>query len=63
MGAYSIQEMQNKYNSTASVRDVYNYFDIPQSDVMGTSASIVNGVVTKTGVVTVNGQIVATNAV
>ena len=55
-GAYSVSELTQKYNSADSkARQAYDYFGVRQSDF----GQLVNGYVTKSGTVVVNGQTVA----
>jgi len=61
-GAMSISELQNKYNGNASVRHIFDYFDISKKDIQNIKQYARKGHVTKSGNVVVGGKIVANNA-
>lgn len=62
-GGYTLSEIRNGYNSNASTRAIFAAapFKISSSDV--NSDGFVNGYVNRDNTVTVNGRVVATNAI
>lgn len=62
-GAMDPHELNDKYNSTPSVRAIYDYFHISSGDISTLGSTAVAGSVTKSGDVIVDGKVVATNAV
>ena len=59
-GVFSTAALQENYKG--DVKAAYNYFGITDGMISGTSATIKNGYVSKSGNVTVNGTVIATNA-
>lgn len=63
-GAMSVEELQSKYNAADNkTREVYNWYGINSSDITNLSSTAVAGSVQKNGDVTVNGKVVANNAI
>ncbi len=61
-GAMSVAEVQQKYNSNHSARNIYDYFGIDNKDVNNLPRTAQAGRVYKNGNVVLNGKVVATNA-
>lgn len=61
-GAVSASDLQHAYTTDSFVQHVYSYFGIQSGDINTLGTTMVQGTVTKTGNVIVNGQTVATNA-
>jgi LPXTG-motif cell wall-anchored protein len=61
-GALNTSDVEKKY-SNAGVAEIYDYFGISKADVLALKTTAVAGRVYKNGEVTVNGKVVATNAV
>lgn len=62
-GAPSTSSLQNSFNSSQTIRDIYSYFNIGSTQINNDLNGAVAGQVTKSGDVVVNGQVVATNAI
>ncbi|HVS58240.1 MAG TPA: PKD domain-containing protein [Candidatus Saccharimonadales bacterium] len=61
-GVAAASDLQHTYTTDQFVQHVYAYFGITNSDINALGTTMVQGTVTKTGNVLVNGQTVATNA-
>lgn len=61
-GVTSATDVQHAFATDPFVQHVYSYFGIQSSDINALGTTMVQGMVTKTGNVIVNGQTVATNA-
>jgi len=62
-GAMSTEELKEKYDAKKSVRVIFSHFGITAEDVNAMKESAVAGKVYKDGRVTVDGKVVARNAV
>jgi len=61
-GVSSSSNLTQAYK-TSGVATIYNYFGISSADINNSSSHWVNGTVTSSGKVIVNGKVVATNAI
>lgn len=61
-GALTVPVLQTKYADSPSTQVIYSAFGISAPDITNLTTTAVAGVVTKSGEVIVNGQVVATNA-
>ncbi len=61
-GAYTKSELKDGWSAHAGVQCLYTHFGISQADVRNIDSNSVDGTVTKSGNVVVNGKIVATDA-
>lgn len=62
-GAYTTNELNQKYDNQAGAKTIYSHFGISSAEVDELHDTAVSGFVTKGGRVIVNGKTVATNAV
>ncbi|MDB5186026.1 MAG: hypothetical protein JWL85_549 [Candidatus Saccharibacteria bacterium] len=62
-GAMNIPELQTKHKSAKNIDQMYAYFGISDADIKALGSTAVAGKVGKDGKVTVNGKVVATNAI
>lgn len=61
-GAASTEELLQKYNEKADVRALFNHFGISRQEMRQMGTTAVAGIVTRDGNVTVDGKVVATDA-
>lgn len=62
-GAMSVSELQEEYAADAKAQAVYDWYGIDQTDINNLKNTAVAGVAHKNGDVTVNGKVVARNAI
>ena len=62
-GAMSIGELTSKYQNSPGTPKIYEYFDISRQDISNIRKDVVAGKVNENGNVTVNGKLVATDAI